>query len=106
MSGPGPALESDDRNRLAPQALDDLRSLHAYIAEESPVAAHRVAKRIVDNVQTLLSENPEIGRPGRVAGTRELVIPKTPFVVTYRLRGQTVEVLRVYHGARKWPDRL
>ena len=90
----------------SPKALDDLQSLRAYIAENSPGAARRVAKRIVENVETLLSENPEIGRHGRVAGTRELVITRTPFVVPYRLRGSTVEVLRVYHGARKWPDQF
>jgi toxin ParE1/3/4 len=90
----------------SPQALDDLESLRAYIAKDSPIAAARIALRIVDGVETVLSENPELGRQGRVAGTRELAIARTPYIVPYRVRGKTVEVLRVYHGARKWPDRF
>lgn len=51
-------------------------------------------------------ENPEIGRTGRVSGTRELVIRGTPFIVPYRAVGGDIHILRVYHGARKWPDRF
>jgi toxin ParE1/3/4 len=49
----------------------------------------------------LLSENPQLGHPGRVPGTRELVIPKTPFVIPYRVRDDVLEVLRAYHHARR-----
>jgi toxin ParE1/3/4 len=45
-----------------------------------------------------------MGRPGRVPGTRELVIPNTPFIVPYRVVGNTIQVLRILHGARPWPD--
>jgi toxin ParE1/3/4 len=54
----------------------------------------------------LLPENPQIGRPGRVPGTRELIIPKTPFIVPYRLQGNAIQILRIYHGARRWPENL
>jgi plasmid stabilization system protein ParE len=64
-------------------------------------AAGQVA-RIVKAVATL-PEFPQSGRPGRRAGTRELVVAKTPFVVAYRVRGDLVEILRVLHGARRWP---
>jgi toxin ParE1/3/4 len=47
-----------------------------------------------------------MGRPGRVPGTRELVIPKTPFIVPYRLQRKVIQILRVYHGARRWPESL
>ena len=47
-----------------------------------------------------------LGRPGRVEGTRELVVPDTPYLVPYRGRGHAVEILRVFHGARKWPKKL
>jgi toxin ParE1/3/4 len=47
-----------------------------------------------------------MGRPGRVPGTRELVIPGTRFIVPYRLQGNTIQVLRVFHGARRWPERF
>ena len=89
-----------------PAALDDLASLRAFIAEQDPAAAQRTALRIIHTVETLLPQSPEMGRPGRVAGTRELVITRTPFIVPYRLRGQAIQILRVYHGARRWPDNL
>jgi len=53
-----------------------------------------------------LSDFPEIGRPGRVAGTRELVIQSTPYIVAYRLRGRSVRILALLHGARRWPTRF
>jgi toxin ParE1/3/4 len=71
-----------------------------------PAAAQRVALHIVRNIETLLPNNPEMGRPGRVPGTRELVIPNTPFIVPYRLVGKTVQILRIFHGNRRWPETL
>jgi toxin ParE1/3/4 len=90
----------------SPEAFDDLAALHAYIAEDAPAVAQRTVMRVVNAVEQLLVEHPAIGRPGRVPGTRELVIAGTPFIVPYRVRGNTLQVLRVYHGARRWPDRL
>jgi toxin ParE1/3/4 len=87
-----------------PAALADLASLRAYIAEHDRAAAQRVVLRIIQRIETDLPQSPDIGRPGRVPGTRELVITGTPFVVPYRLRGQTIQILRVYHGARRWPE--
>jgi toxin ParE1/3/4 len=87
-----------------PAAIDDLASLRAFIAEQDPAAAQRVVLRIIHVVETLLAESPEMGRPGRVPGTRELVITRMPFIVPYRLRGETIQILRIYHGARRWPD--
>jgi toxin ParE1/3/4 len=54
----------------------------------------------------LLAQHPGLGRPGRVEGTRELVIANTPYVVPYRVRNNGVEVLRVFHGTRKWPQKF
>jgi toxin ParE1/3/4 len=88
----------------SPEAIADLEALRAYIAQDDPAAARRVVLHIIHNVETLLPDNPEIGRPGRVPGTRELVIPRTPFIVPYRLVGRTIQVLRVFHGARRWPE--
>jgi plasmid stabilization system protein ParE len=45
-----------------------------------------------------------MGRPGRVPGIRELVIPTTPYIVPYRVQREAIQILRVYHGARRWPD--
>ena len=88
----------------SPEAVDDLNSLRAFIAEDDPAAAQRIALHILHNVETLLPKQPEMGRPGRVPGTRELVIPNTPFIVPYRLQGKSIQILRVYHGARRWPE--
>jgi len=87
-------------------AIEDMQTLRAYIGEHNPAAAQKVAHTIASNVNKLLAENPELGRPGRVPGTRELVIPRTPFIVPYRVRGGVIHVLRVYHSARRWPEKL
>jgi toxin ParE1/3/4 len=88
------------------EAVEDLAAIRAYIAEDDPEAARRIALRIIHSIEDLLSGNPEMGRPGRVPGTRELVVPRTPYVVPYRVRNNRIQVLRVYHGARKWPERF
>ena len=90
----------------SPEAIEDLASLRAYIAEDSPAAARQVVLDIIQNVEQLLPDNPNIGRAGRVPGSREFGIPRTPYIVPYRFQRNTIQVLRVYHGARRWPDRL
>ncbi len=90
----------------SPEAIEDLISLRAYIAEQSPAGARRIVLRILHVVEHLLPDNPHIGRPGRVPGTRELVIPRTPYIVPYRVQRGAVQILRVYHSARRWPDSL
>ena len=88
------------------EAIADLSSLHAFIAKDNLSAAQKVAMTIVESIETHLPDNPHIGRPGRVNGTRELVITHTPYIVPYRIKSATIQVLRIYHGARRWPDRL
>jgi len=90
----------------SPEAISDLVSLRSYIAEDNPAAAQRVVLHIIRNIEQLLSANPDMGRPGRVPGTRELVIPRAPYIVPYRVRNNRIQVLRIYHGARRWPDRF
>lgn len=87
-------------------AEEDIQALRAYIREHDPVAAQKMAQTIISNVNKFLPDNPELGRSGRVSGTREFVIAQTPFIVPYRVRGQVIHVLRVYHGARSWPENL
>jgi toxin ParE1/3/4 len=87
----------------SPEAIDDLAHLRATIAADNPAAARKIASRILDAVETLLPDHPGMGRPGRVSGTRELVVPQTPYIVPYRVRGDVIQVLRVYHGRRRWP---
>jgi toxin ParE1/3/4 len=88
------------------RAVDDLTSLRAYIAEDDPAAARRVVLHIVHSIEDLLAAQPQMGRSGRVPGTRELVVPRTTYVVPYRIRDSRIQVLRIYHGARRWPEQL
>lgn len=83
-------------------ALANLKAEAGYIAEDNPTAADRLVQRIMRAVN-LLGKNPAMGRPGRVSGTRELVVGDTPYIVPYRVRANAVEILRVFHAARKWP---
>ena len=93
------------RVRWLKAALVNLNAEAEYITEDNPAAAGRVVQKILRAVD-LLKKNPAIGRAGRVAGTRELVVPGTPYIVPYRVRGEVLEVLRVFHAARKWPEKL
>jgi len=86
----------------AAPARRDLAALRAFVAQEQPEAARRQAEAILAAAAGL-ARFPESGRPGRVCGTRELVVGPTPWVVVYRWRGEAVEVLRVLHGRQRWP---
>lgn len=87
------------------KALFDLDEVESYIAEDNPSAAIDTVLKII-NMVGLLSEQPGIGRAGRVPGTKELIITKTPFIVPYRVVNDEVQILRVYHKSRKWPLQL
>lgn len=85
------------------KALANLEDEANYIAQDSPSAAARFIETIFATAQQL-SDFPALGRQGRVAGTRELVISDFPYIVPYRARGQKVEILRVFHTARIPPS--
>jgi toxin ParE1/3/4 len=87
------------------RAEADLTGLLLYIARANPRAAYAMHDRITARVEQLRT-HPRIGRPGRVAGTRELVVTGTPYIVAYRVRPPAVFILRVLHGARRWPRKL
>ncbi len=88
----------------SPEALQDLRDIRAYISQDDPNAAKTIFARIFRMVSEQLPDNPEIGRPGRVPNTREIVISNSPFVVPYRIRDEHIDILRIYHSARMWPE--
>jgi addiction module RelE/StbE family toxin len=90
------------RIRWLDLAVDDLEKIADYISQDNPEAARRVVSRLWTAVKSL-AEQPKMGRPGRVYGTRELVVSDTPFVVPYRVVGSEIHILRVLHGARDWP---
>lgn len=85
-------------------AGEDLLAIVEFIERDDTAAAEAMAQRIDDAV-TGLVRHPGMGRPGRVPGTRELVVTGTPYLVAYRIRNGDAQVLRVLHGARKWPPR-
>ncbi len=93
------------RVRWLRRALGNLDEEAEYIARDDPDAAARIVDRIATSVERLAT-HPALGRTGRVPGTRELMLSGTPYVVAYRVRGETVEILRVFHGARKWPEKF
>lgn len=84
------------------RALADLQALRAHIARDQPAAAMRVSGRILAAAELLLVF-PELGRMGRVPGTRELAVAHTPYLLIYRHRGETVTIIRVLHAAQDWP---
>jgi len=92
-----------------PRARADLDEITAYIAEDNPDAAERVADHIYD-MAARLCEQPNLGHPGRKDGTRELIVRKgswrSGYILPYRVRGERVELLAVIHGAREWPADL
>jgi len=85
-------------------ALSDLRALHAEVARDNEHAAGAMVARIVDRAERQLLRLPESGRPGRIPKTRELVISGTPYVLPYRIMGDTIHILRVFDSARRWPE--
>jgi len=92
------------RVRWLRKALRNLDEEATYIATDDAGAAGLVVHRVLEAVAKL-AEQPGLGRPGRVAGTRELLVNKTRYIVPYRVRGDTVEILRVFHTSRRLPER-
>ena len=86
-------------------ALQDLHHVWNYIAADRPRAADDMMERLAQAVDHLLAY-PNLGRPGRVRGTRELVIVGSPYLVAYRVKKKRIEILAVLHGARRWPEEL
>ncbi|MCM2357138.1 MAG: type II toxin-antitoxin system RelE/ParE family toxin [Geobacteraceae bacterium] len=91
--------------KWASRARRDLFSVEAYISQHNPTAAVETVLTIIAAVDSLPALA-NMGRPGRVPDTRELVIPGLPYIVPYRVNDSTVVILRVYHTSRKWPDQL
>jgi addiction module RelE/StbE family toxin len=93
------------RLEYAPRYFRRLEDIREHIAAENPTAASRMIERIRAAVMRL-AVSPALGRPGRVADTRELVIPRTPYIVPYRVKGDVVQIITILHGAQRWPDGL
>jgi toxin ParE1/3/4 len=90
--------------KWAKPASQDLVHIADYIGQDSPAAATRVILELLERVESTLVTSPASGRPGRVFGTRELVIGNLPYVIAYRVNGNNIEALRVLHTSRRWPS--
>lgn len=84
------------------RAIGDRDAQLDYIAQDNPLAAVTQGDRVEEQLDQLL-RHPQMGRPGRKQGTRELVISRTPFIVVYRIKGKRIELLRLLHGSQQWP---
>ena len=89
----------------SPRAIRHLTALRKYIEKDSEQNAALVAQRILRAV-ALLQEHPEMGRAGRLIGTRELVVTDTPYIIPYRVRNERLELIAVFHGRQRWPEKL
>jgi toxin ParE1/3/4 len=89
--------------RWSEDALSDLEAIQDYLLERNPAAAAAMTV-VLREAAAKLADLPYRGRPGRWPNTRELVVPGTPYLLPYRVRGNVVEILRVFHGARRWPE--
>lgn len=88
------------------EAKADAREALEYIAQDNLAAAYGVYGEIEQQQLALLADFPKMGRSGRVKGTREWVVARTPYIVAYRIKGDAVQVLRVLHGTQQWPRRF
>jgi addiction module RelE/StbE family toxin len=93
------------RLEYAPRYFRRLEDIREYIAADNPTAASRVIEQIRTAVMRLAT-SPGLGRAGRVPDTRELVIPRTPYIVPYRVKGGVVQIITILHSAQRWPDSL
>jgi toxin ParE1/3/4 len=91
--------------RWLKRALRNVQEEAEYIAREDPHAAARIVT-LIERAVAMLAQHPGLGRPGRIPGTRELVVVDTPYLVPYRVQGKRIDILRVFHGRRRWPSQL
>lgn len=85
------------------KAVGDLQSLRAFIAKDKPGAAKKLVQKIFAKVEKDLALQSHLGRPGRAPGNREFIIADTPYILPYRVQGECLEIIRVLHGAMRWP---
>ena len=90
------------RLRWTTPAADDLYRIVQRIQKDNRSAATEVANILYEGCGSL-TKFPRRGRKGRIDGTRELIFPGLPYIVVYRILDETLEILRIYHGAQNWP---
>lgn len=95
---------SGKRIRWTLRALRRLDQIGEFIEKDDPEAAARVVARIVSAVD-MLTDFPASGRPGRIKGTREIVLADIPYIIPYRV-GRDIEIITVMHAHQLWPKAL
>ena len=88
--------------RWTRRALRRLDEIGAMIAKDDPAAAERVVAKLLSSVEAL-GLHPALGRIGRIAGTRELIITPLPYLIPYRVTPDSIEIITILHGAQRWP---
>ena len=88
--------------RWTEEAAADLERITDYLFDQAPEWAEDLIRTLYAAPDALLSF-PHRGRPGRRSGTRELALTRLPYIVIYSITGETIELLRILHGAQKWP---
>jgi addiction module RelE/StbE family toxin len=87
------------RVRWTAHAVNQLGLIGGYIGQHNPAAAASIMKRLY-NATDALTRFPMMGHEGRLPGTRELSVPGTPYIIPYRIAGDHIDVLAVFHGAQ------
>jgi toxin ParE1/3/4 len=90
------------RIRWTPAAAADLQNISDYLKEHHPHYRQPTMRKLYETIRSL-KNSPHRGRPGREERTREILFPPLPYVAVYRVTEQTIEVLRIYHGAQERP---
>ena len=93
------------RVRFTKLANEDLQQAYLYIVQESPESARDIIERIKKAINTLCQYS-SLGKPGRIKGTREFVVSNTPFILVYRQKQGTLQILSVLHTSKKYPYRV
>ena len=88
--------------RWSALAVGDLERIYRHIEKDNPAAARDVVNAIYEGCSAL-KDSPRRGRPGRMKGRRELVLPPLPYIAVYQVKDYAVEISRIYHGAQDWP---
>lgn len=88
---------------FSPEAKRDLDDIFDFILKDRPSCAQDILDRIKEHIG-YLRDHPYIGRPGRVPSTREWVLPNLPFIIPYQVKNNQLQILRVYHTTRRWPE--
>ena len=88
--------------RWTPAAADNFEHIKIYLSERHPQFVQSTLHELYEAIRSLKAY-PKRGRPGREEGTRELVLPRLPYLVAYRIKEEAIEILYIHHGAQNRP---